>query len=497
MPAARVSPADEPAAAWPAADRRGPAAAAHGLGGAPASPGDTTLPDPSGHRLASSNNAHRTSDTGNKAPCPVTPTKATTATPDWSPATTVTSLGLSPYQRLLEALTNDSRWQKDVDLGRRVGFYRFRGELGTGNFSQVKVAVHCLVKEKVAVKILDKSKMDAKTQRMLAREIASMESLHHPHVIRLYEVIETLSRVHLALEFAPGGELFQKITSDGRYPEDEARIVFAQVASAVNHMHELNIVHRDIKAENVFIAGHNLVKVGDFGFSTQLRSREEALSTFCGSPPYAAPELFRDESYAGPCVDVWALGVLLYFVVTACMPFRAQTVAALKKLILEGHYALPEYLSEHCKKLIASILQVCPQDRPTVADIGRSEWLRGQRLPEGYARYNMYPTLDPEATVSEEELETRAHLRELGIGEELMRDCADKGARSAVTGAYRIVLHKIQTATPTALDNVDSESAGTATGTPSPGTHKADRVSLGPDRLFSVKSRKSRACVVL
>ncbi|XP_075731673.1 serine/threonine-protein kinase NIM1 [Rhipicephalus microplus] len=495
MPAARVSPADEPAAAWPAAaDRRRPAAAAHGGGGAPTSPtGDTPPPPPSSHCHNSSNNAHHTTDNGNKAPCSVTPTKTTTS--DWSPATTVTSGGVTPYQRLLDALTNDIRWQKDVDLGRRVGFYRFRGELGTGNFSQVKVAVHCLVKEKVAVKILDKSKMDAKTQRMLSREIASMESLHHPHVIRLYEVIETLSRVHLALEFAPGGELFQKITSDGRYPEEEARVVFAQVASAINHMHELNIVHRDIKAENVFIAGHNLVKVGDFGFSTQLRSRDEALSTFCGSPPYAAPELFRDESYAGPGVDVWALGVLLYFVVTACMPFRAQTVAALKKLILEGHYALPEYLSEQCKRLIASILQVCPRDRPSVADIGRSEWLRGQRLPEGYARYNMYPTLDQDATVTGEELEARAHLRELGIGEDLMRDCADKGARSAVTGAYRIVLHKIQTTA--ALDNVDSESAGTATGTPSPGTHKADRVSLGPDRMFSVKNRKSRACVVL
>ncbi|KAL1443429.1 hypothetical protein MTO96_007509 [Rhipicephalus appendiculatus] len=451
MPAARVSPADEPAAAWPAAaDRRGPAAAAHGLGGggAPTSPtSDTPPPPPSSHCHNSSNNAHHTSDNGNKAPCSVTPTKATnTTTSDWSPATTVTSSGVSPYQRLLDALTNDIRWQKDVDLGRRVGFYRFRGELGTGNFSQVKVAVHCLVKEKVAVKILDKSKMDAKTQRMLSREIASMESLHHP-----------------ARDPAVRGDRDAEQGSPG------AR-------------HELNIVHRDIKAENVFIAGHNLVKVGDFGFSTQLRSRDEALSTFCGSPPYAAPELFRDESYAGPCVDVWALGVLLYFVVTACMPFQGADGGRAQ----EAHPRGP-----------LRAARVCPQDRPTVADIGRSEWLRGQRLPEGYARYNMYPTLDPEATVTEEELEARAHLRELGIGEDLMRDCADKGARSAVTGAYRIVLHKIQTATTAALDNVDSESAGTATGTPSPGTHKADRVSLGPDRMFSVKNRKSRACVVL
>lgn len=135
-------------------------------------------------------------------------------------------------------------------------------------------------------------------------------------------------------------------------------------------------------------------------------------------------------------------------------------------------------------------------DRPTVADVGCSDWLQGQRLPEGYPRYNMFPTLDPDATVSEEELEARAHLRELGIGDELMRDSADKGARSAITGAYRIVLHRIQS-TPAPLDNVDSESAGTATGTPSPGTHKADRICLGTNRLFSVKNRKSKACALL
>lgn len=88
----------------------------------------------------------------------------------------------------------------------------------------------------MAIKILDKSKLDAKTQRMLTREIAAMESLHHPHIIRLYEVIETLSRVHLVMEFAHGGELFQKITSDGKYAEEDARLVFAQVASALDHM---------------------------------------------------------------------------------------------------------------------------------------------------------------------------------------------------------------------------------------------------------------------
>ncbi|KAG0422247.1 hypothetical protein HPB47_001907 [Ixodes persulcatus] len=465
MPAARVSPAGEPRS-WsptPAADGQVPDVAP------PASPGDTPPPAISNRERLS--------------------TTTTTST-----ITTTTTCARSPYQRLLDALGSDERWQKDVALGRRVGFYRFRGELGTGNFSQVKVAVHCLVKEKVAVKILDKSKLDAKTQRMLAREIASMESLHHPHIIRLYEVIETLSRVHLAMEFAQGGELFEKVTSDGRYSEEDARLVFAQIASALEHMHHHNIIHRDLKAENVFIAGHNVVKVGDLGFSTQVRCRDESLNTFCGSPPYAAPELFKDESYVGPCVDIWALGILLYFIVTSAMPFKAQTVAALKKLILEGQYTVPTYLSEPCKALIAGILQVTPQDRLTLEQIRSSEWLGGQRFPEGYPKYNMYPTMDPAMHVSEEEKETRAHLEELGISEDMMKDCIDKGARSSITGAYRIVLHKIQTA-PSPQD-LDSESAGTATGTPSPGG-KADRISSKAERLFSAKKRKSRTCVLL
>ncbi|XP_064477333.1 serine/threonine-protein kinase NIM1-like [Ornithodoros turicata] len=401
---------------------------------------------------------------------------------------------VSPYQRLLDALNHDDRWQKDVALGRRVGFYRFRGDLGSGNFSQVKLAVHCLVKEKVAVKILDKSKLDAKTQRMLRREIASMEELHHPHLIRLYEVVETLSRVYLVMEFAPGGELFHKITSDGRYPEADARLIFAQITSAVDHMHQHNILHRDIKAENVFIAGHNIVKVGDFGFSTQVRFRDDALNTFCGSPPYAAPELFKDESYIGPYVDIWALGVLLYFIVTSTMPFKAQTVAALKKLILDGQYQVPNFLSEPCRTLISGILQQVPQERLSIADINSSDWLKGQRLPESYPKYNMYPTMEPGDLVSDEEYETRLQLHDLGITEDMMKDCSDKGARSSITGAYRIVLHKIQTAPPP--DMGDSESAGTATGTPSPGG-KVEKLSAKTERLFLSKGRRSTTCAVL
>lgn len=112
-------------------------------------------------------------------------------------------------------------------------------------------------------------------------------------------------------------------------------------------------MHRDIKAENVFYAGPCYVKLGDFGFSTKLlKGPDEHLNTFCGSPPYAAPELFRDQHYIGRCVDTWALGILLYFIMTGSMPFRANTVVKLKDCILHGRYEIPSFLSQSCTRII-------------------------------------------------------------------------------------------------------------------------------------------------
>ena len=134
------------------------------------------------------------------------------------------------------------------------------------------------------------------------------------------------------------------------------------------------MIHRDLKAENVFFASDSQIKVGDFGFSTH--SRGNMLDTFCGSPPYAAPELFADNCYQGELVDIWAMGVMLYYMLSGIMPFRGETIPKLKAKILEGKYNKLEFLTPVCQDLIAGLLIKEPEGRFIMEDIYSSIWLR-------------------------------------------------------------------------------------------------------------------------
>lgn len=192
----------------------------------------------------------------------------------------------------------------------------------------------------------------------------------------------------------------------------------------------------------MFYASAKWIKVGDFGFSTVSQAME-TLNTFCGSPPYAAPELFKDEHYFGVFVDIWAMGILLYFMVTGLMPFRAETVAKLKKCILDGSYSVPTYVSDSCVFLIRSILKHMPHDRFTIAEIRNSEWLQGQDFPDPLEPYNLNPSLDS-SRLNEEEHEARTILSNMGINDEHFKQASIRDSRSSITGTYRIVLHRVQ-----------------------------------------------------
>uniref|UniRef100_A0A183E9X3 non-specific serine/threonine protein kinase n=1 Tax=Gongylonema pulchrum TaxID=637853 RepID=A0A183E9X3_9BILA len=278
-------------------------------------------------------------------------------------------------------------------LGRRIGFYRLGKELGAGNFSKVKLGVHCLTDEKVAVKIMEKSKMDQKAQKLLASEIRTMEQLHHPNVIRLFE-------------------------------------------------HSKNIVHRDIKSENVIFSKPGWIKLADFGFSCQVYPNDK-LSTFCGSPPYAAPELFKGEEYAGLNVDVWALGVLLYFMLVGTTPFRGETINDLKQCVLRGIYVVPDYISTFAHHAIGRMLVVDPKKRGTIEDVKKVYFLRESKFTKPYAQCSTVPD---EKELQENPIARRVwdKLHLYGIDEKAIKDAAPKGARNAIIGTYRIVLHQSQ-----------------------------------------------------
>ncbi|KAM7369333.1 hypothetical protein PAMP_013608 [Pampus punctatissimus] len=359
-------------------------------------------------------------------------------------------LCLTPLQKLTMDMCKDKKTIKELIIGRRVGFYKVRGEIGYGTFSRVKLAFHALTKDKVALKILDRTRLDAHTQRLLSREIGSMESLQHPNVVRLYEVVETPSRLFLVLEYAGGGDLHNKICNEGKLSENTSKITFAQILSAIKYMHNMSIIHRDLKAENVLFTSSGCVKVADFGFSTRVSNRSDALDTFCGSPPYAAPELFRDECYQGPPVDVWAMGVLLFFMVTGTMPFRAETMGKLRRCVIEGAYTIPPWVPGPCQRLIKGILKPVPAERYAVDQMLGCDWLLPVEFPWSLVPPEpmspLQSLLDSECgdLEEEEQMEVRSSLEELGFTQGHLQNNPLKDSRSPVTGVYRILLHRAQ-----------------------------------------------------
>uniref|UniRef100_A0A8D3A0T1 non-specific serine/threonine protein kinase n=1 Tax=Scophthalmus maximus TaxID=52904 RepID=A0A8D3A0T1_SCOMX len=227
-----------------------------------------------------------------------------------------------------------------------IGNYRLLKTIGKGNFAKVKLARHILTGKEVS------------------------------HGVQLFEVIETDKTLYLIMEYASGGEVFDYLVSHGRMKEVEARAKFRQIVSAVHYCHTKNIVHRDLKAENLLLDA-------DFTLGNKL-------DTFCGSPPYAAPELFQGKKYDGPEVDVWSLGVILYTLVSGSLPFDGQNLKELRERVLRGKYRVPFYMSTDCEGILRRFLVLNPTKRCTLDQVMKDKWINS-----GYDGEDLKPHIEP------------------------------------------------------------------------------------------------------
>ncbi|XP_063674276.1 serine/threonine-protein kinase MARK2-like isoform X11 [Bolinopsis microptera] len=256
-----------------------------------------------------------------------------------------------------------------------AGLYDLDKVLGKGHYGIVRLARHVFSGQMVAVKVIDKTKLDQRETDHLLKEVQCMKLVRHPNVVRLYHVITTKNKLYLVLELGSGGDLLDYLNKmpDG-IGEERTREYFGQIIRAIAYCHHLHIVHRDLKPENIiFNEDYSVLKLTDFGFSNEF-SPGEKLMTYCGSWKYSAPEILLQEEYDPPAVDVWSLGVMLFQMVAGRLPFSEVNQSETLTKIMDGSYEMPDEISDDLKDLLSRMIVVDPKDRITVDEVLAHPW---------------------------------------------------------------------------------------------------------------------------
>ena len=249
--------------------------------------------------------------------------------------------------------------------------YTFLKTIGEGTFGKVKLALHKLTQEKVAIKILEKKKINSKKDlERIEKEIKYMKILNHPNIVKIYEIIEDENNFYIVMEYVPGGELFNYIVKNKRLTENEASFFYSQIIHIIQEIHKHKICHRDLKPENLLLTQNKTIKIIDFGLSNEYI---DYLMTPCGSPCYASPEVIKGMKYSGLGIDLWASGIILFSMLCGYLPFDDKNNDVLFKKILKCKIEFPKnnnvIISEKAKDLILKILQLEPAKRITLDEI--------------------------------------------------------------------------------------------------------------------------------
>jgi len=273
----------------------------------------------------------------------------------------------------LEDLTHPGEITDEYDVGET---------LGTGHFSKVKLGVHKVTKEQVAIKIINKP--TGSKIAMLKAEVDILIKCDHPNVVKLYKVYETPQILYLVMEILSGGELFDRIISKGHYSEEDARQLSKTLCESISYLHSLGIAHRDLKPENILLKDTTeaaMIKITDFGLSKIFAddaAGEVVMRTACGTPGYVAPEVLTHDAYSEQ-VDMWSLGVIVYILLCGFPPFYGDNDAQMFKKIKAANYKfLQPYwdeISEEAKDFVRNLLIVDPTKRMTAEKALQHTWL--------------------------------------------------------------------------------------------------------------------------
>ncbi|XP_039979826.1 serine/threonine-protein kinase BRSK2 [Xiphias gladius] len=270
---------------------------------------------------------------------------------------------------------------KELTVGQSsqyVGPYRLEKTLGKGQTGLVKLGVHCITGQKVAIKIVNREKLSESVLMKVEREIAILKLIEHPHVLKLHDVYENNKYLYLVLEHVSGGELFDYLVKKGRLTPKEARKFFRQIISALDFCHSHSICHRDLKPENLLLDEKNNIRIADFGMAS-LQVGDSLLETSCGSPHYACPEVIRGEKYDGRRADVWSCGVILFALLVGALPFDHDNLRQLLEKVKSGVFHMPHFIPPDCQALLKGMIEVNPDKRLTLEAIQKHPWYQGGR----------------------------------------------------------------------------------------------------------------------
>lgn len=262
--------------------------------------------------------------------------------------------------------------------------YTFAGIISQNKNASVRLAIHNVTGDQVAMKILNKSQLREQHKKiLLLREISTLKLLgDNKHVTELYDVIDCGDRIWVIIEYASGGELFDFVKAKSPLPDSVAREVFRPIVKVVAYMHSLKLVHRDLKLENVLLDNRGHIKLADFGFSRYYDQNDGLIDSVCGTAQYSPPEVVNAVPYNPIYADSWSLGVILYIELCGDFPFKGLSTPEVLRAIMKAELHIPPIPTELATDLIKRLLNPNPSERLSPAEMMKHPWINKNRIPK-------------------------------------------------------------------------------------------------------------------